>query len=466
MTSDAVVTRIAPSPTGRLHIGTARTALFNWLYARHTGGQFRLRIEDTDRVRSTTEAIEAILHGLEWLGLNWDGEVVYQSLRADRHRAVAEQMLAAGRAYLCYASPEELQEMRERALAEGRQPRYDGRWRDRDPADAPPGVAPVIRLRAATEGETVVEDKVQGRVTFRNADLDDLVLMRSDGTPTYMLAVVVDDQDMGVTHVIRGDDHLNNAARQLQILNALGWTAPVYAHIPLIHGPDGAKLSKRHGALGIEAYREMGYLPEALRSYLMRLGWSHGNEEIISDADAIAWFDLDSLNRAPARLDLARLAHINAHYLRQRTPEGLVELIVEARGALDPVHAQRLQRAAHALANRSETVPELLSQAEPLLLDRPLAIDGKASKLLGEEARARLTRLASHLARLPDWRPDALAEALPAFADAEGVSFGKVGPAARAALVAGRSPIDLSDLLYALGREESLARLSEPPAAD
>src|SRR3712207_1643729 len=323
----SVVTRFAPSPTGFLHIGGGRTALFNWLYAKRHGGKMLLRIEDTDRERSTEAAIQAILDGLSWLGLSWDGDVVYQFSRAARHREVAESLLAQGKAYYCYASQEELDEMRERAKAEGRPMRYDGRWRDRDPAEAPVSVKPVIRLKATTEGETVVEDKVQGRVVWQNKDLDDLVLLRSDGTPTYMLAVVVDDHDMGVTHVIRGDDHLTNAARQTQIYQALGWDVPSMSHIPLIHGPDGAKLSKRHGALGIDAYRGMGYLPVALRNYLVRLGWSHGDQEIFSTDEMIAAFDLKQIGRSPARFDFAKLENLNGHYMRQSADEDLVRAI-------------------------------------------------------------------------------------------------------------------------------------------
>src|SRR5215475_7568931 len=315
-----IVTRFAPSPTGFLHIGGARTALFNWLYARGRGGKMLLRIEDTDRERSTKEAIAAILDGLTWLGIEWDGDTVYQFSRAYRHREVAEQLLANGQAYRCYASQQELDEMRERARREGRSKLYDGRWRDRDPSEAPPGVRPVIRLRAPLSGETVIEDQVQGRVVWQNENLDDLVLLRSDGTPTYMLAVVVDDHDMGVTHIIRGDDHLTNAARQTQIYNALGWKVPVMAHIPLIHGPDGAKLSKRHGALGIDAYRAMGYLPAAMRNYLVRLGWAHGDQEIFSTEEMIAAFDLPQIGRSPARFDMAKLDNLNGHYLRH-TPD-------------------------------------------------------------------------------------------------------------------------------------------------
>src|ERR1700704_5849500 len=319
-----VITRFAPSPTGFLHIGGARTALFNWLYARGRGGKMLLRIEDTDRERSTKAAIDAILDGLGWLGIDWDGDTIYQFARAARHREVAEQLLAAGQAYRCYASPEELAQMREKARAEGRAKLYDGRWRDRDASEVPPGVKPVIRLRAPLTGETAIEDQVQGRVVWQNENLDDLVLLRSDGTPTYMLAVVVDDHDMGVTHVIRGDDHLTNAARQAQIYNALGWRVPVMAHIPLIHGPDGSKLSKRHGALGVDAYRALGYLPVAVRNYLVRLGWSHGDQEIFSTPEMAAAFALPQIGRSPARFDFAKLESINGHYMRETADTDLL----------------------------------------------------------------------------------------------------------------------------------------------
>src|SRR5216684_3160240 len=363
--TETVVTRFAPSPTGFLHIGGARTALFNWLYARGRGGKMLLRIEDTDRERSTEAAVAAILDGLSWLGLDWDGEAISQFSRAARHREVAEQLLAAGKAYYCYASAEELAEMREAARREGRAKLYDGRWRDRDPKEAPPGVKPVIRLKAPTEGETIIEDQVQGRVVWQNQDLDDLVLLRSDQTPTYMLAVVVDDHDMDVTHVIRGDDHLNNAFRQLQIVRAMGWPEPVYAHIPLIHGPDGAKLSKRHGALGVDAYRDMGFLPAALRNYLLRLGWGHGDDEIISTEQAIEWFDLPGVGRSAARFDLAKLTNLNAHYLRETPDTELLAMVLpglEARlgGKVDPVGLERLTRGMGGVKQRSRTLVELL----------------------------------------------------------------------------------------------------------
>src|SRR5580658_7958099 len=333
-----ITVRFAPSPTGFLHIGGARTALFNWLFARHHGGSFRLRIEDTDRVRSTPEAVAAIIDGLDWLGLGWDGEIVHQSARAERHAEVARRLLAAGRAYCCYCTPAELAAMRDKARAEKRSVRYDGTWRERDPAEAPPGVPPVIRLKAPQQDETTIHDRVQGEVTVANAELDDLIILRADGSPTYNHSVVVDDHDMGVTHVIRGDDHLNNAFRQTQIYKALDWPVPEFAHLSLIHGPDGAKLSKRHGALGVEAYREQGYLPEALRNYLLRLGWSHGDDEIIPTEQAIAWFDLDAVGRAPARFDFAKLASVNAHYIREAEDARLAGLIA-------PLVAAQLGRA-------------------------------------------------------------------------------------------------------------------------
>ena len=393
-----VVTRFAPSPTGFLHIGGARTALFNWLYAKQFGGTFLLRIEDTDRERSTQAAVDAILDGLAWLGLHWDGEAMSQFGRAWRHREVVDEMLAKGAAYRCYASPEELEAMRETARREGRPMRYDGRWRDRDPSEAPPGVAPAIRLRAAQEGETVIEDKVQGKVTFANKDLDDLVLLRSDGNPTYMLAVVVDDHDMGVTHVIRGDDHLTNAARQTQLYQALGWDAPVWAHIPLIHGPDGAKLSKRHGALGVDAYRAMGYLPAALRNYLARLGWSFGDKEFFTEDELIAAFDLPAIGRSPSRFDFAKLENMNGHFIRAASDEELFDALIqtlpylpggpEVSAKLDDAKRAELRAAIPGLKERAKTLVELLDGAGFLFAARPLPMDEKAAEIL-EEGRPR-----------------------------------------------------------------------------
>ena len=361
----SVVTRFAPSPTGFLHIGGARTALFNWLYARHTGGKYLLRIEDTDRKRSTPEAIDAILDGLSWLGLDADDEPVYQFARRERHAEVAQQLIDKGAAYRCYCSPEELAEMREKAKAEKRSMRYDGTWRDRDPADAPAGIEPVVRFKAPREGETVIQDAVQGTVTVSNSELDDLIMLRADGTPTYMLSVVVDDHDMGITHAVRGDDHLTNAFRQTQIFSAMGWDAPVYAHIPLIHGPDGAKLSKRHGALGVDAYRDMGYLPEAVLNYLCRLGWSHGDDEIFSMEQAIEWFDIIDVNKGAARFDYDKLSSLNAKYIDQSDNDRLIALALPGIEAAlgKPVSETVRQRLAHgmdSLKSRADTIPQLV----------------------------------------------------------------------------------------------------------
>src|SRR5580693_9267299 len=360
----AVVTRFAPSPTGFLHIGGARTAFFNWLYARGRGGKMLLRIEDTDRERSTQAAIDAILDGLRWLGIGWDGEAIYQFARSARHREIAEQLLAQGHAYYCYAGPEELAQMREAARREGRARLYDGRWRDRDPSEAPPGAKPAIRLKAPLTGETVIEDQVQGRVVWQNENLDDLVLLRSDGTPTYMLAVVVDDHDMGVTHIIRGDDHLTNAARQKHVYDALGWIVPTMAHIPLIHAPDGSKLSKRHGALGIEAYRAMGYLPVALRNYLVRLGWSHGDQEFFSTQEMIAAFDLPQIGRSPARFDFAKLESLNAHYIRQTSDEALLRAIDQLLPHLEGGDKIRAKLTPRAREQWLEAMPSLKERAK------------------------------------------------------------------------------------------------------
>jgi glutamyl-tRNA synthetase len=467
--TDQVITRFAPSPTGFLHIGGARTALFNWLYAKRLGGKMLLRIEDTDRARSTEPAIAAILDGLAWLGLEWDGDVVYQFARAARHREVVEELLASGNAYRCYTSAQELDEMREAAKREGRPMRYDGRWRDRDPSEAPEGVAPVIRLKAPQEGETVVEDHVQGRVVWQNKDLDDLVLLRSDGNPTYMLAVVVDDHDMAVTHVIRGDDHLTNAARQTQIYKALGWNVPQWAHIPLIHGPDGAKLSKRHGALGIDAYRDMGYLPAALRNYLVRLGWSHGNQEIFSTEEMIAAFDLGAIGRSPARFDFAKLENLNGIYLREADNEALVDaletllpVLGEPRG-LGPRFSPELRAkfiaAMDGLRERAKTLVELLDSAYFLYAKAPLSLDPKAAALLDDPARGRLAEMCVRLADIAEWSPTALEAAVRAYAEESGVKLGQVAQPLRAALTGRATSPGLFEVMAVLGRAECLARL-------
>lgn len=459
----SVVTRFAPSPTGFLHIGGARTALFNWLFARHHGGSFRLRIEDTDRQRSTPEAIEAILEGLQWLGLEWDEEVVYQFSRAQRHAELARGLLASGRAYHCYASQAELEEMRATARAEGRPMRYDGRWRDRDPAEAPAGVPPVVRLKAPQQGETLIEDSVQGSVRVGNEQLDDMVLLRADGTPTYMLSVVVDDHDMGITHVIRGDDHLTNAFRQTQLYRALDWEPPTFAHVPLIHGPDGAKLSKRHGALGVEAYREMGCLPEALCNYLLRLGWGHGDEEIISREQAVAWFDLPAVGRSAARFDFAKLEHLNAHYLREADDARLVELVAATYlQGVDETGRSRLLAGMPGLKPRARTIKELAELARFYVEQRPLVCNDKAAKLLqAEGAAALLQRLAERLAALPDWNEAAIETEVRTLAEAEDIKLGAVAQPLRAALSGSNVSPGVFEVAAILGREESLGRIAD-----
>ncbi len=468
--SKPVVTRFAPSPTGFLHIGGGRTALFNWLYARHTGGTMLLRIEDTDRERSTEAAIDAIIDGLKWLGLDWEGETVFQFARAPRHREVVEEMLAAGKAYRCYCTPAELEAMREKARAEGRSPRYDGTWRDRDPSEAPEGIKPAIRIKAPLEGETVIDDKVQGRVVIPNKDLDDLVLLRSDGNPTYMLSVVVDDHDMGVTHIIRGDDHLTNAARQMIIYDAMGWDVPVMAHIPLIHGPDGAKLSKRHGALGVDAYRAMGYLPEAMRNYLVRLGWGHGDDETMSTEQMVEWFDIVDVGRSASRFDFAKLENLNGHYIRTMDDERLLQLFIETLpylpgGAamtelLDQAKIAQLAMALPGLKERAKTLVELKDGAAFLFALRPLVPDEKAAAILDGDARALLGRLHAILVETP-WTVEATEAAVKAFAEAEGLKLGKVAQPLRAALTGRSTSPGIFDVLVTLGREESLGRIAD-----
>ena len=460
-----VTVRFAPSPTGFLHIGSARTALFNWLYARHHGGTFRLRIEDTDRQRSTPEAVAAIIDGLSWLGLDWDGEVVHQFARAARHAEAARQLLASGRAYYCYCTPAELEAMRERARAEKRSVRYDGTWRDRDPAEAPADVPPVIRLRAPQDGATTIRDFVQGEVTVANAELDDLILLRADGTPTYNLSVVVDDHDMAISHVIRGDDHLNNAFRQTQIYRALDWPVPEFAHVPLIHGQDGAKLSKRHGAIGVEQYRDLGYLPEALRNYLMRLGWSHGDDEIIATEDAIRWFDIAQVGRAAARVDQAKLDSVNGHYIRAAADARLVALVAERleREVGRPLSAgdrDRLLRAMPGLKPRAKTIVDLAERARFYVASRPLRPAADAAKALSTEARARLGALAADLTSV-EWRAHSLEERLRAFAEASGVKLGAVAQPLRAALTGSLASPGLFEVMEVLGREEALGRIED-----
>jgi glutamyl-tRNA synthetase len=469
---DTVVTRFAPSPTGYLHIGGARTALFNWLYSRHTGGTMLLRIEDTDRERSTDAATAAILDGLTWLGLHWEGEPVSQFERAPRHREVAEELVRMGKAYYCYASPEELNEMREKARAEGRPPRYDGRWRDRDPSEVPAGVKGAIRIKAPTEGETIVRDRVQGDVRFPNKDLDDFIILRSDGNPTYMHAVVVDDHDMGVTHIIRGDDHLTNAARQQIIYDAMGWDIPVMAHIPLIHGADGAKLSKRHGALGVEAYRSMGYLPAALRNYLVRLGWSHGDDEVMSLDDMIRWFEIDDVNKGAARFDFQKLEALNGIHMRRMDDAELADTLIATlpylpNGTLliegmNDERRKQLLAALPGLKERAKTLVELADGAAFLFAERPLAMDVKAAALLGEKPRTILAGAHAALAAITgDWNAASAEAAIREFATANGLKLGAAAQPLRAALTGRSTSPGVFDVLAVLGRKESLARISD-----
>ncbi len=464
----APVTRFAPSPTGFLHIGGARTALFNRLYARRFGGSFRLRIEDTDRERSTPEAIEAILEGLTWLGLDWDGDVVFQSARAERHREVANTLLSKGLAYRCYATPEELAEMRALARAEGRPPGYDGRWRDRDPAEAPTDRPAAIRFKAPREGEQVIEDLVQGSVTVANRQLDDMVILRSDGSPTYMLSVVVDDHDMGITHVIRGDDHLTNAFRQRQLYQAMDWPVPHFAHLPLIHGPDGAKMSKRHGAIGIDAYREQGYLPAALRNYLLRLGWGHGDDEIISDADAQQWFDVADVGKNPARFDFAKLDNLNAHYLREMDDQALVALLLarieqSSGSAATPEQVRRLTAGMTGLKPRAKRLDDLAQSAQVYLAERPLDYGSDALKLLSPDAKALLAGLRP-LLEASGWEREELESLVRRYAEeilSPSVKLGKVAQPLRAALTASKVSPPIFEVMEIFGRAECLARLDE-----
>ncbi len=463
-----VRTRFAPSPTGLLHIGGARTALFNLLFTRHHGGEYLLRVEDTDRARSTQAAVDVILQGLEWLGLSPDEAPVFQSTRAARHVEVAHAMLESGRAYRCYCTADELREMRERATAERRTPRYDGRWRDRDPGDAPAGAAFTIRLRAPTEGETVVHDLVQGEVRVANAELDDMIVLRSDGSPTYLHAVVCDDHDMAITHVIRGDDHLTNTFRQVQVFEAMGWAPPAFAHIPLIHGADGAKLSKRHGAVSVLEFREQGYLPEALCNYLLRLGWGHGDAEVLSREEAVALFDLDAVGRAASRMDFAKLGHLNGVYLRQADDARLVAEVLrrlhaaaEADGGEVVVEtAMRVAMLMPGLKERARTLADLAAASAFLARSRPIAPDEKARAVLTPAARAMLGEVGVALGA-SDFTAEGVDAALRGFAERAGAKLGQVAQPIRAALTGTTTSPGIDGTLAALGREEALARIAD-----
>ena len=469
MSPPSIITRFAPSPTGYLHIGGARTALFNWAFAHNKNGKMLLRIEDTDRQRSTDAAVAAILDGMKWLGLDWEGEAVSQHSRMARHSHVAHELLAKGQAYYCYCSPAELTAMREKAEAEKRPIRYDGTWRDRSTTDTPAGIKPVIRFKSPQSGETIINDNAQGRVVIPNKDLDDLIILRSDGNPTYNLSVVVDDHDMGVTHIIRGVDHLTNTARQIQIYLAMGWAVPDMTHVPLIHGPDGAKLSKRHGALGVEAYRAMGYLPAALRNYLARLGWSHGNDEIFSTAQLVAWFSLDGIGKSPSRFDFAKLENLNGHYIRHTPDAELLEQFlaflphVETGPALlakiDAPMKAKLLKALPGLKERAKTLLELMASTNYLFAGRPLKLDEKAQGLLNDEGKVALKTLHNILSLAGDWNAHALETTVKAYAETTGIKLGKLAQPLRAALTGSSTSPPIFDVLEVLGRDESLARI-------
>ena len=465
-----VVTRFAPSPTGYLHIGGARTALFNWAYARGQGGKMLLRIEDTDRERSQPAAVDAILDGMKWLGLEWDGDVVSQYARIARHAEVAQDLITKGKAYYCYCSPEELTAMRAKAEAEKRPIRYDGTWRNRSASEAPAGVKPVIRFKAPQDGETVINDHAQGRVVIPNKDLDDLIILRSDGNPTYNLSVVVDDHDMEVTHIIRGVDHLTNAARQTQIYLAMDWVVPEMTHVPLIHGPDGSKLSKRHGALGVEAYRAMGYLPAALRNYLARLGWSHGDDEIFSTAQLVEWFTLAGINNSPARFDFAKLENLNGHYIRHMSDAELLAAFKcflphvaggpEMLARIDATKEAQLLMALPGLKERAKTLVELQTSCAYLFATRPLSMDEKAKVLLDEEGKAALKNLLNVLDGV-EWTAPMLEAAVKSHAEATGIKLGKFAQPLRAALTGTSTSPGIFDVLAVLGRAEAVGRISD-----
>jgi len=466
-----VVTRFAPSPTGFLHIGGARTALYNWLFAKHhqrygDGGQFLLRIEDTDRARSTDAAVDAIYDGLKWLGLDWDGDAISQFSRISSHQQAARQLLEHDKAYRCYCSPEELADMRALAKQQGRPMKYDGRWRDRDPADAPKDVQPVVRLKAPVSGDTIIDDRVQGEVKVSNQEIDDMVLLRADGTPTYMLAVVVDDHDMAVSHIIRGDDHLTNAFRQVQIYKALGWHIPIFAHIPLIHGADGAKMSKRHGALGADAYRDQGFHAEALRNYLLRLGWSHGDDEIISTDQAIEWFGLGAIGRSPSKFDLAKLNHINSHVIREMDNERLVDLVMpfiekNLPGDIAKETANRLKQAMSSLKERVKNFVELAESAKFLAVNRPIDIDEKAAHILNDEALVHLKNMHDELLNVDLWAHDTFDAVARTYAEKADIKLGKVLQPLRSALTGTTKSPSIFEVLEILGRDESLARIDD-----
>lgn len=470
-TALSAITRFAPSPTGFLHIGGARTALFNWLLARKLGGTYLLRIEDTDRARSTDEAIQAIIDGLAWLGLGADSEPVFQFKRQARHQEVVEDLLARGHAYRCFCTPEELQVMRETAESEGRPPVYDGRWRERDPSEAPDGVKPAIRLKTSNDGETIIDDQVQGEVTFQNTNLDDLIILRSDGTPTYNLAVVVDDHDMNISHILRGVDHLSNAARQVQVYRAMGWPVPIFAHVPLIHGADGAKLSKRHGALGVEAYRAMGFLPDAIKNYLVRLGWSHGDQEVFSEAEMIAAFSFEGLGKSPSRFDFSKLEDLNGQYIRKASDKELISHIKVLFGDMEggetlkaqfaAIGYDRLEELMPAIKERAKTLHDLINNARFLIAQRPLSYSEKASKLLDDDAKTRLAGLLREFEGLDDWSVSAIETVIRDYTKAGGYKLGQIAQPLRAAMTGETVSTPIFDVIAVLRKEQALGRLRD-----
>lgn len=463
-----IVTRFAPSPTGYLHIGGGRTALFNWLFAKHTGGTFLLRIEDTDQARSTKGAVDAIMEGMNWLGLDWDGEPVFQFARMNRHAEIAHELVKQGKAYYCYASPEELEKMREEQIAKGLSQKYDGRWRDRDAKDAPAGVKPVVRIKAPNDqsGDMIIRDAVQGEVKIPYTQMDDMVLLRSDGTPTYMLSVVVDDHDMDITHIIRGDDHLTNAFRQRMIYDAMGWKVPVFAHIPLIHGPDGAKLSKRHGAVGLHSYQEMGYLPEAMRNYLLRLGWGHDDTDIISTEEAVKIFTLEGIGQSPSRMDFTKLAHVNAHYMRQADDDRLMALTApfiekELGSKPDELGLSRMKQGLTALKERAQTLIELAQAGLFFVRQRPLPLTDDAVKLLDQPTKVIINEIKQKLSNLSDFKTEQIEGALKEYAAQKDLKLGKVAMPLRAAITGSTNSPSVFHVAEILGKEETLARLSD-----
>lgn len=462
--SDPIITRFAPSPTGFLHIGGARTALFNWLYARGRGGKMLLRIEDTDAKRNTPEKVQAILDGMRWLGLDWDDDYVSQAANIKRHQEVVQHMLDNGLAYKCYSSKDELAAMREAAKAAGKPMIYDGTWRDRPASDAPSGIEPVIRFKAPRDGFTIIQDVVLGQIRIANEQLDDLIMLRSDGTPTYMLSVVVDDHDMGVTHIIRGDDHLTNATRQASIYEAMGWKIPVFAHVPLIHGQDGAKLSKRHGAMGVMAYRDMGYLPEAMRNYLSRLSWSHGDDEIIPTAQLIEWFDIDGIGKSPSKFDFVKLENLNAHYIKNTDDVELVEILdtfLKDTGTGEISNRERLVLAMPTIKERAKTLVELNTAAQFVFANRPLNFDEKAQKQLTDENKTLIAGLIEKFEAIDEWNRDNIAECVKQYAEQVDLKLGKIGQPLRAILAGATNAPGIFDIALILGKDETIGRIRD-----